>query len=131
MIRLPAAQRWPTPARNGPAGRLQLHHPHGGPGPDTRLHVTPGRQRRARRDAAPIAHRFPLLARWLLGWDAQASWLAGVKIYFAPLLGILLALVPWAWLLHKRGSRLKKFASQLPEALELVARRARRPVVRP
>jgi tight adherence protein B len=54
-----------------------------------------------------------------------ASWLAGVKIYFAPLLGILLALVPFAWLLHKRSSRLKTFAAQLPEALELVARALR------
>lgn len=54
-----------------------------------------------------------------------ASWLAGVKVYFAPLLGILLALVPFAWLLHKRASRLKTFASQLPEALELVARALR------
>ena len=55
----------------------------------------------------------------------SASWLAGVKVYLAPLLGILLALVPFAWLLHKRASRLKKFASQLPEALELVARALR------
>src|SRR4051812_20850400 len=59
----------------------------------------------------------------LLGFTA--SWLAGVKIYLAPLLGILLALVPFAWLLHKRASRLKTFASQLPEALELVARALR------
>jgi len=54
-----------------------------------------------------------------------ASWLAGVKIYFAPLLGILFALVPFAWLLHKRASRLKTFGAQLPEALELVARALR------
>src|ERR1019366_655300 len=46
-----------------------------------------------------------------------ASWLAGVKIYFAPALGILLAVVPFAWLLHKRSRRLKTFASQLPESL--------------
>lgn len=59
----------------------------------------------------------------LLGFTA--SWLAGVKVYFAPMLGILLALVPFAWLLHKRASRLKTFASQLPEALELVARALR------
>jgi tight adherence protein B len=59
----------------------------------------------------------------LLGFSA--SWLAGVKVYFAPLLGVLLAMVPFAWLLHKRGSRLKTFASQLPEALELVARALR------
>lgn len=54
-----------------------------------------------------------------------ASWLAGVPIYFAPILGVLLALVPFAWLLHKRASRLKTFAAQLPEALELVARALR------
>jgi len=54
-----------------------------------------------------------------------ASWLAGVKIYFAPLLGILFMLVPFAWLLHKRSSRLKTFAGQLPESLELVARALR------
>jgi tight adherence protein B len=54
-----------------------------------------------------------------------ASWLAGVKLYFAPILGVLLALVPFAWLLHKRSSRLKTFASQLPESLELVARALR------
>jgi tight adherence protein B len=55
----------------------------------------------------------------------SASWLAGVKIYFAPLLGVLLAGVPFAWLLTKRAGRLKKFAAQLPEALELVARALR------
>jgi tight adherence protein B len=59
----------------------------------------------------------------LLGFTA--SWLAGVKVYLAPLLGIIFALVPLAWLLTKRSSRLKKFGSQLPEALELVARALR------
>jgi len=59
----------------------------------------------------------------ILGFTA--SWLAGVKIYLAPLLGLLLGLVPFAWLLHKRASRLKTFAAQLPESLELVARALR------
>ncbi len=54
-----------------------------------------------------------------------ASWMAGVKIYFAPLLGLLFVAVPFAWLLHKRASRLKTFGAQLPEALELVARALR------
>jgi tight adherence protein B len=53
------------------------------------------------------------------------SWLAGVKVYLAPLLGIVMLLVPFAWLLTKRSFRLKKFASQLPDALELVARALR------
>src|SRR5581483_4646397 len=32
---------------------------------------------------------------------------------------------PWAWLWNKRRSRLKSFAAQLPDALELVARALR------
>lgn len=59
----------------------------------------------------------------LLG--TTVSWLAGVKLVFAPLLGLLLAVIPFAWLLHKRSSRLATFAAQLPEALELVARALR------
>ncbi len=53
------------------------------------------------------------------------SWLAGVKIYLAPLLGIVMFTVPFVWLLTKRTMRLKKFAGQLPDALELVARALR------
>ncbi len=56
---------------------------------------------------------------------ATLSWLAGVNLYLAPLLGIVMLLVPFAWLLTKRALRLKTFASQLPDALELVARALR------
>jgi tight adherence protein B len=54
-----------------------------------------------------------------------ASWLGGVRIWLAPIAGIIFFLVPFAWLLTKRAHRLKSFASQLPEALELVARALR------
>jgi tight adherence protein B len=56
---------------------------------------------------------------------ATASWLAGVKWYFAPIAGAIMFMVPWVWLLNKRRARLKKFASQLSDALELVARALR------
>jgi tight adherence protein B len=56
---------------------------------------------------------------------ATASWLAGVKIYLAPLLGLVMLAVPFAWLLNKRRMRLKSFAAQLSDALELVARALR------
>jgi tight adherence protein B len=56
---------------------------------------------------------------------ASVSWLAGVKIYFAPLLGLVMMLVPFAWLYNKRRVRLKSFAAQLSDALELVARALR------
>ncbi len=54
-----------------------------------------------------------------------ASVLAGVKIYFAPGLGIVLFSTPFMWLYAKRASRLKKFGSQLSDAMELVARALR------
>src|SRR5437870_4084455 len=59
----------------------------------------------------------------LLG--ATGSWLAGVPWFFAPLLGMVLFTIPMMWLLNKRRVRLKTFASQLPDALELVARALR------
>ena len=76
-------------------------------------------------DANITPSTFMIISLILGALGFTASWMAGVKVYFAPLLGILLALVPFAWLLHKRASRLKKFGSQLPESLELVARALR------
>lgn len=54
-----------------------------------------------------------------------ASWLMGVKIYLAPIAGIIMFTIPFGWLLTKRAMRLNKFSSQLPDALELVARALR------
>ena len=56
---------------------------------------------------------------------ATASWLAHVPIYFVPVVGLLMFLAPWGWLWNRRRVRLKKFAAQLPDALELVARALR------
>jgi tight adherence protein B len=56
---------------------------------------------------------------------ATASWLAGVPLILAPGAGLVMFAVPFVWLLNKRRVRLKKFASQLPDALELVARALR------
>lgn len=59
----------------------------------------------------------------LLGFTA--SWMAGVKVWLAPLLGLIMFSVPYTWLLAKRKKRLNAFAGQLPDALELVARALR------
>lgn len=48
-----------------------------------------------------------------------------VNVYVAPVGGLFMFLMPWIWLYWKRGSRLKRFASQLPDAMELVARALR------
>jgi tight adherence protein B len=56
---------------------------------------------------------------------ATVSILARVPIYFAPLNALILFTLPWVWLYNKRRVRLKKFAAQLSDALELVARALR------
>jgi tight adherence protein B len=56
---------------------------------------------------------------------ATVTLLAKVPWFFAPVSGLILFTIPWVWLWNKRRKRLKKFASQLPDALELVARALR------
>src|SRR5215471_426166 len=56
---------------------------------------------------------------------ATLSTMAKVPIFLAPLAGIVLFMIPWVWLWNKRRARLKAFAAQLPDALELVARALR------
>jgi tight adherence protein B len=56
---------------------------------------------------------------------AALTLLARVPWWFAPISGLTLFTIPWIWLWNKRRGRLKKFASQLPDALELVARALR------
>jgi tight adherence protein B len=48
-----------------------------------------------------------------------------VNVYVAPVGALISFSLPWIWLYWKRASRLKKFASQLPDAMELVARALR------
>ena len=52
------------------------------------------------------------------------SWWA-VNMYVAPIGAVLCFSLPWLWLYAKRAGRLKKFAGQLSDALELVARALR------
>jgi tight adherence protein B len=54
---------------------------------------------------------------------AMCIWL--VNVYVIPIGVILFFSLPWIWLYHKRAVRLKKFAAQLPDAMELVARALR------
>jgi tight adherence protein B len=49
----------------------------------------------------------------------------GLNVALAPLVGLLFGSLPFCWLLFRRKRRLKKFAAQLPEALELIARALR------
>jgi tight adherence protein B len=49
----------------------------------------------------------------------------GRFIVFAPIAAIVMAALPFLWLILKRKKRLKAFARQLPEALELISRALR------
>ena len=50
---------------------------------------------------------------------------AGLNLALAPIVGVFFAALPFFWLMFRRKRRFKKFAEQLPEALELVARALR------
>jgi tight adherence protein B len=56
---------------------------------------------------------------------SSVSWVMGVKVYLAPIAGLIMFSIPFGWLFTKRALRLKKFSAQLPDALELVARALR------
>ncbi|MCG8451029.1 MAG: type II secretion system F family protein [Pirellulales bacterium] len=61
-----------------------------------------------------------------LGVGAMAlCGMAGLHLTIAPFVGVASAIFPFTWLLFRRKKRLAKFAAQLPEALELVARALR------
>ncbi|HZU37656.1 MAG TPA: type II secretion system F family protein [Gemmataceae bacterium] len=66
-----------------------------------------------------------LIAGVLALLGITGSWLAGVPAFLMPLPGLVLGLMPLGWLWNKRRVRLKTFAAQLPDALELVARALR------
>jgi tight adherence protein B len=56
---------------------------------------------------------------------ATASVLLRMPLYLAPLWAVVPFTLPWLWLWNKRRMRLAKFAGQLSDALELVARALR------
>jgi tight adherence protein B len=51
--------------------------------------------------------------------------IAGFSVMLGPVMAAFLAFLPIVWLLFRRKRRMKKFAAQLPEALELIARALR------
>jgi tight adherence protein B len=51
--------------------------------------------------------------------------IGGLSVTLAPVMALFLAFLPVVWLLLRRKRRLKAFAAQLPQALELIARALR------
>jgi len=56
---------------------------------------------------------------------ATISYMFTRSLFVAPIVGLICMTTPWLWLLNKRRVRLKTFAAQLPDSLELVARALR------
>lgn len=56
---------------------------------------------------------------------ALVAALSGINIAFAPIAGIMLSGLPLLWLIFRRSRRMKAFAKQLPDALELLGRALR------
>ena len=72
----------------------------------------------------PIA-QFLLISGGLFAVGLALPPLAGFNIMLGPVMAVFFAFLPLMWLLFRRKRRLKKFAAQLPEALELIARALR------
>jgi tight adherence protein B len=58
----------------------------------------------------------------LSGMGLIGLWIAGANVMLIPFVMATLFFLPFLYLLYKRKKRLKKFAAQLPDALELIAR---------
>jgi len=71
------------------------------------------------------ASKLLLIMCALAGAGAAVCIFARWPLYIAPVLGLVLAALPLAWLVFKRKRRMGAFAKQLPEALELIARALR------
>jgi tight adherence protein B len=69
--------------------------------------------------------KFLLICGSLAGVGLILPSVAGFSVVLGPVMAGFLAFLPVVWLLFKRKRRLKKFAAQLPEALELIARALR------
>ena len=59
---------------------------------------------------------------WPVRWPAPS---AGINAAIIPVFTILAGVLPLVWLMLRRRRRLRKFAKQLPDALELIARALR------
>lgn len=69
--------------------------------------------------------RLFLISAVLAAIGAAASYFLELHLLIAPVLGGILGSLPMVWVLLRRRRRLKSFGSQLPEALEMLARALR------
>ncbi len=71
---------------------------------------------------------FPQLVMIAIGSGIVGSagaFLASAPLALVPIIGLVVSYLPFVWISFRRGSRFKKFAKQLPDALELIGRALR------
>ncbi len=76
-------------------------------------------------DTTLTPSRLAAISAGLAGFGALASIVAGFPSVFMPFGAAAMAALPLLWLMYRRQKRLKAFAVQLPDALELIARALR------
>lgn len=75
---------------------------------------------------APISvETFGLISLGCACLGVLGGYLSHAPIPLYPVCGFIVGLMPLMWLVMRRNSRFKKFASQMPDAMELVARALR------
>src|SRR5690606_24723594 len=73
-------------------------------------------------DVNMTVHKFLAIVAGAAAVGIALPLAGGMPMKFAPIISACFCFMPFAWLMMKRKRRLKKFAAQLPEALELIAR---------
>jgi tight adherence protein B len=76
-------------------------------------------------DTSLTAAKFFAISGGLFGVGVVVSTFAGFNVALVPVMGGALASMPMLWLMWRRKKRLKAFAAQLPDALELISRALR------
>jgi tight adherence protein B len=68
---------------------------------------------------------FFIISMVLFGIGMLLAWIGRAPTPLYPVVGLCVGILPLGWLWMRRGRRLNKFAVQLPDALELIARALR------
>ena len=76
-------------------------------------------------DTNLTAAKFFAISGGMCVGGAAAAGMARMPIYVIPVAGLILGVLPTCWLTLRRRKRMRKFAAQLPGALELVSRALR------
>lgn len=76
-------------------------------------------------DTSIRPEKFMLIMAGCGGFGVFVGLLANIPVPMYPLVAVACSILPFGWLMFRRSRRFKKFATQLPDAMELIARALR------